>query len=231
MGSQRVRQDWVTKLSIYIYIYISYNCWSPNFKCILATLHLCSSPPDYYIWFLYFPSNCFVYPSTSCCGYRWFYCFCLLTSLLALCVDVFLFLLYACLYQWAFPFWNVLVYSCDLFFPFFCFFLYGLHWVFVTAWGLSLVVTSEVRLSFTDGLLTGGASRCRAQALGAGAPVVAAHGLSSCSSCTLAWVVTAHGLTCSMACGILPDQRSSPCPLHWQAWDPWPKQQKVKELH
>ena len=25
-----------------------------------------------------------------------------------------------------------------------------------------------------------------------------------------------HGLSCSAACGILPDQGSNPCPLHWQ---------------
>ena len=27
----------------------------------------------------------------------------------------------------------------------------------------------------------------------------------------------AHGPSCSAACGILPDQGSNPCPLHWQA--------------
>ena len=27
----------------------------------------------------------------------------------------------------------------------------------------------------------------------------------------------AHGLSCSAACGIVPDQGSNPCPLHWQA--------------
>ena len=26
----------------------------------------------------------------------------------------------------------------------------------------------------------------------------------------------AHGLGCSTACGIFPDQGSNPCPLHWQ---------------
>ena len=30
-------------------------------------------------------------------------------------------------------------------------------------------------------------------------------------------VVVAHGLSCSAACGILPDQGSKPCLLHWQA--------------
>ena len=30
-------------------------------------------------------------------------------------------------------------------------------------------------------------------------------------------VVVVHGLSCSVACGIFPDQGSHPCPLHWQA--------------
>ena len=29
-------------------------------------------------------------------------------------------------------------------------------------------------------------------------------------------VVVAHGLSCSIACGIFLDQGSNPCPLHWQ---------------
>ena len=42
--------------------------------------------------------------------------------------------------------------------------------------------------------------------------VVVAHGLQSAGS-----VVVAHRLSCSMACGIFPDQGLNPCPLHWQA--------------
>ena len=30
-------------------------------------------------------------------------------------------------------------------------------------------------------------------------------------------VIVAHGPSRSTACGILPDQGSNPCPLHWQA--------------
>ena len=30
-------------------------------------------------------------------------------------------------------------------------------------------------------------------------------------------VIVAHGPSCSAACGILPDQVSNPCPVHWQA--------------
>ena len=40
-------------------------------------------------------------------------------------------------------------------------------------------------------------------------------GFSSCGS--RASVVVAHGLSCSAACEIFPDQGSNPCPLHWQA--------------
>ena len=41
--------------------------------------------------------------------------------------------------------------------------------------------------------------------------VVVAHGLWSAGS-----VVVAHGLSCSVACGIFPDQGSNLCPLQWQ---------------
>ena len=42
--------------------------------------------------------------------------------------------------------------------------------------------------------------------------VVVACGLQGAGS-----VVVAHGLSCSEACGTLPDQESNPCLLHWQA--------------
>ena len=42
--------------------------------------------------------------------------------------------------------------------------------------------------------------------------VVVACGLQSTGS-----VVVAHGLSCSVACGIFLDQGLNPCPLHWQA--------------
>ena len=32
---------------------------------------------------------------------------------------------------------------------------------------------------------------------------------------TRASVVVAHGLSCSVACGIFPNQGSNPCPRHW----------------
>ena len=41
--------------------------------------------------------------------------------------------------------------------------------------------------------------------------------LQSTGSRSAGSVVVAHGPSCSAACGILPDQGSNPCPLHWQA--------------
>ena len=57
----------------------------------------------------------------------------------------------------------------------------------------------------------GGFSRCEAWALGMWASVVVSRRLQSAGS-----VVVVHGLSCSVACGILPDQGSNPRPLHWQ---------------
>ncbi|KAJ8782930.1 hypothetical protein J1605_009538 [Eschrichtius robustus] len=51
-----------------------------------------------------------------------------------------------------------------------------------------------------------------AWAPGGRAPAVVAHGLQSAGSAAVA-----HGLSRSAARGILPDQGSNPCPLHWQA--------------
>ena len=53
---------------------------------------------------------------------------------------------------------------------------------------------------------------CKTWAPGARASVVVARGLQSTSS-----VVVDHGPSCSAACGILPDQGTNLCSLHWQA--------------
>ena len=47
---------------------------------------------------------------------------------------------------------------------------------------------------------------------GVGASVVVVLGLSSTGL-----IVEVHGLSCSIACGIFPDQGSNSCLLHWQA--------------
>ena len=79
-------------------------------------------------------------------------------------------------------------------FSHFLFFFFWLCWVFVAALRLSLVTESR------------------------------GYSLLPCVGFSLRWllllrcawasVVVAHGLSCSTACGIFPDQGSNPCPLH-----------------
>ena len=89
-----------------------------------------------------------------------------------------------------------------LFFFFKCFFIYfWLCWVFISVRGLSLVAASRGHSS----------SRCAGLSLSRPLP------LQSTSSRRAGSVVVAHGPTCSTARGIVPDQGSNPCPLHWQA--------------
>ena len=73
------------------------------------------------------------------------------------------------------------------------FIYFRLCWVFVSVRGLSLVAAS------------GGLSLSR--------PLP----LRSTGSRRAGSVVVAHGLSCSAACGIFPDQGLNRCPLHWQA--------------
>ena len=85
---------------------------------------------------------------------------------------------------------------------FVCLFIYlFLCWVFVSVRGLSLVAAS------------GGHSSSRCAGLSPSRPLRSTgfrhrHAGSA---------IVAHGPSCSAACGILPDQGSNPCPLHWQA--------------
>ena len=93
---------------------------------------------------------------------------------------------------------------------FVCLFIYlfiylWLCWVFVSVRGLSLVAAS------------GGHSSLRCAGLSLSRPLL----LRSTGSRRAGSVVVAHGPSCSAAYGILPDQGSNPCPLHWQA-DPQP---------
>ena len=93
---------------------------------------------------------------------------------------------------------------CDFFLKFYlfiCLFVFWLCWVLVSVRGLSLVAAS------------GGHSSSRCGGLSLLRPLL----LWSTSSRRAGSVVVAHGPSCSAACGILPDQGSNPCPLHWQA--------------
>ena len=60
---------------------------------------------------------------------------------------------------------------------------------------------------------SGGHSSSRCAGLSLSRPLL----LRSTSSRRAGSVVVAHGLSCSVACGIFPDQGSNPFPLHWQA--------------
>ena len=86
-------------------------------------------------------------------------------------------------------------------FFFFFFFNFWLCWVFVSVRWLSLVAAS------------GGQSSSRCAGLSLSRPLLLRSTGSRCAGS----VVVAHGLSCSAACGILPDQGSNPCRLHWQA--------------
>ena len=88
-----------------------------------------------------------------------------------------------------------------LLFLFIYLFIFWLCWVFVSVRGLSLVAAS------------GGHSSSRCAGLSLSWPLL----LRSTGSRRTASVAVAHGHSCSAACGILPDQGSNPCPLHWQA--------------
>ena len=59
----------------------------------------------------------------------------------------------------------------------------------------------------------GGHSSSRCAGLSLSRPLL----LRSTGSRHAGSVVVAHGPSCSAACGILPDQGSNLCPLHWQA--------------
>ena len=90
---------------------------------------------------------------------------------------------------------------------------FWLHWVFIAACGLSLVMASGGYSSLQYAgfslqwllLLQNTGSRHTGS-------VVVVCRLQSAGS-----VVVAHGLSCSAACGIFPDQGLNPSPLHWQA--------------
>ena len=109
---------------------------------------------------------------------------------------------------------NFLLLKCNFSHFLFCFFFFKIFiylfyfwlcWVFCASWvsvrGLSLVAAS------------GGHSSSRCAGLSLLRPLL----LRSTSSRRAGSVAVAHGPTCSAACGIFPDQGSSPCPPHWQA--------------
>ena len=93
------------------------------------------------------------------------------------------------------------VYSFFFNFNFIYLFIYGCVGSSFSVGGLSLIAAS------------GGHSSSRCAGLSLSRPLL----LWSTGSRRAGSVIVAHGPSCSAACGILPDQGSNPCPLHWQA--------------
>ena len=91
--------------------------------------------------------------------------------------------------------------NVTIFFIYLSFIYLWLCWVFVSVRGLPLVAAS------------GGHSSSRCAGLSLSRPLL----LRSTGSRRAGSVVVAHGPSRSAACGILPDQGSNPCALHWQA--------------
>ena len=100
-------------------------------------------------------------------------------------------------------------YKCEVYFFNYLLICFWLHWIFVAAHRLSLVVVS------------GGYSLQRllwrsTGSLGAQASVCCDTGAHEPQS-TQAPVVAMHGLQLLKACGVSPGQGLKGCPLHWQA--------------
>ena len=111
-------------------------------------------------------------------------------------------------YVFVFIYFFIIIFLNKVFFFFkgtplftYLFIYFWLCWVFISVRGLSLFVASGGHSS----------SRCAGLSLWRLLP------LRSTGSRRTGSVVVAHGPSCSAACGILPDQGSNPCPLHWQA--------------
>ena len=97
---------------------------------------------------------------------------------------------------------------------FLLFIYFWLCWVFVSVQGLSPVAASA------------GHSSSRCAGLSLSRPLL----LRSTGSRRTGSVIVAHGPNCSAECGILPDQGSNPCPLHWQA-DSQPLHHQGSPIH
>ena len=113
-------------------------------------------------------------------------------------------IVYLLVFSWSCPAYTSITAHAFFFFKLinlFIYFYFWLCWVFVSVGGLSLVAAS------------GGHSSSRCADLSLSRPLL----LRSTGSRHAGSVVVTHGPSCSAACGILPDQGSNPCPLHWQA--------------
>ena len=118
-------------------------------------------------------------------------------------------------YHQRFWLWSWLIFFFFLigsifFFLFLNFIYLWLCWVFVSVRGPSPAAAS------------GGHSSSRCADLSLSRPLL----LRSTGSRHAGSAIVAHGPSCSVACGIFPDQGSNPCPLHWQADSQPPRHQR-----
>ena len=90
----------------------------------------------------------------------------------------------------------------------FCFFVF-----FFNLFIYGCVGSSFLCEGFSPGVASGGHSSSLCAGLSPSRPLL----LRSTGSRRAGSVIVAHEPSCSVACGIFPDQGSNPCPLHWQA--------------
>ena len=107
---------------------------------------------------------------------------------------------------------------CIISFYIILFIYFWLCWVFIALNVFSSCGEQELLSSCSAWAShCGGFSCCRAQALGAQAPAVVAHGLSRRNSRALRAQAQKSWCTGLVACGIFPNQRWNLCLRHWQA--------------
>ena len=101
------------------------------------------------------------------------------------------------------------------------FFFFNFIYLFMSVLGLRFCARA-----FSLVAASGGHSSSRCAGLSLSRPLL----LWSTGSRRAGSAIVAHGPSCSAACGILPDQGSNPCPLHWQA-DSQPLRHQGSPLH
>ena len=113
-------------------------------------------------------------------------------------------------------YWHLNVFQIQTIYIFFNFytFIYLFIYLFIFGCvGSSLLCVGFLQLRRVGATLHRGARASHHRGLSPSRPLL----LRSTGSKHAGSVLVAHGPSRSAACGILPDQGSNPCPLHWQA--------------
>jgi len=127
------------------------------------------------------------------------------------------FLLFFCLFAVSVMFFEAHFFIFDVvqFVLFICFWL---CWVFIAVQAFSLAVAGGASLKSAT-LIVVSSLVVEHRSQGTQAAVVLARGSVAVAPrrYSTSSEIMVHGLSCSMACGILLAERSNSCPLHWQA--------------